>query len=264
MKKKLFYKVFIYFLSVSVLFLTSGFNSVMVQAKEVSLPIGEMVSKGTVKFETRENVWKNVESPHFPIFQGMKIKTEKGMAAIVLSDGCQIEIGPNSFFSVDQKDRIQLSQGSIEFRIPSVSELNFKVGNLSISKPRPLQASRAPTSTTPKSEETIGSIFVHSNGAVTIKNIQGNLSVLDENRVLLAGLSSKDSVTVPSTTVKTSPRTMTAQVGQTTGAAATTTGEFLGLSTWAWVGIAAAAGVVGAVVVVASQDDDHDRVAVCP
>jgi hypothetical protein len=243
----------------------NSFPRMIAEAKEVSLPIGEMVSKGTVKFETRENVWKNVESPHFPIFQGMKIKTEKGMAAIVLSDGCQIEIGPNSFFSVDQKDRIQLSQGSIEFRIPSVSELNFKVGNLSISKSRPLQASRAPTSTTPKNEETIGSITIHSNGAVTVKNVQGGLSVLDENRVILAALSFKDSVTLPSATVKTSPKTMMAQVGQTGATTTTTTGEFLGLSTWAWVGIGLAAVVAGVVVgVAASQGGDHDRVPLCP
>lgn len=266
MKRRLFYKVFVYFLSVSFLFLMSGFNSVMVEAKEVSLPIGEMVSKGTVKFEARENVWKNVESPHFPIFQGMKIKAEKGMAAIVLSDGCQIEIGPNSFFSVDQMDRIQLSQGSIEFRIPSVSELNFKVGNLSISKFRPLQASRTPISIAPKNEETIGSISIHSNGAVTVKNVRGGLSVLDENRVILAALSSKDSVTLPSTTVNTLPKTMTAQVGQTgaTTATTTTTGEFLGLSTWAWVGIISLAAVVGVVIAVAaSQRVDHDRVPLC-
>lgn len=109
------------------------------------------------------------------------------------------------------------------------------------------------------------SISVHSNGAVTIKNIQGNLSVLDENRVLLAGLSSKDSVTLPSTTVKTSPRTMTAQVGQTTGGTAATTGEFLGLSTWAWVGVALAAVVATGVVIAIAQDqdDDDDRVPIC-
>ena len=265
MEKRFVFKTFIYFLCISFLLITNGFHTMVAEAKGIDRPIGEMVSKGTVKFEARENVWKNVESPHFPIFQGMKIKTEKGMAAIVLSDGCQIEIGPNSFFSVDQMDRIQLSQGSIEFRIPPVSELNFKVGNLSISKSRHLQASRTPTSIAPKNEETIGSISIHSNGAVTVKNVRGGLFVLDENRVILAALSSKDSVTLPSTTVNTLPKTMTAQVGQTGATTTSTTGEFLGLSTWAWVGIISLAAVAGVVIAVAaSHDGHHDRVPLCP
>lgn len=256
-------KTLIYFLCVSFLLMMGQFHSMIAEAKEKVLPVGEMVSKGVVKFEGNGNVWRNVESSLFPVFPGMKIKTEKGNAAIVFSDGSQIEISPNSLFSVIQTGQIQLSQGSIEFRILSDSELNFKVGNLSVLKSRTLQASRTTTAAAPKSEETIGSISVHSNGAVTIKNIQGNLSVLDENRVLLAGLSSKDSVTLPSTTVKTSPRTMTAQVGQTTGGTAATTGEFLGLSTWAWVGVALAAVVATGVVIAVAHDDDDDRVPIC-
>jgi hypothetical protein len=259
-------KTLIYFLCVSFLLMMGQFHSMIAEAKEKVLPVGEMVSKGVVKYEAKESVWRNVESSLFPVFPGMKIKTEKGNAAIVFSDGSQIEISPNSLFSVIQTGQIQLSQGSIEFRILSDSELNFKVGNLSVLKSRTLQASRTTTAAAPKSEETIGSISVHSNGAVTVKNIQGNLSILDENHVLLAGLSSKDSVTLPSTTVKTSPRTMTAQVGQTTGTTTTTTtGEFLGLSTWAWVGIGLAAVVAtGIVIAVAQDDDDDDFVPICP
>ena len=242
------------------------FHSMIADAKEKVLPVGEMVSKGVVKYEAQGNVWRNVESSLFPVFPGMKIRTGKGNAAIVFSDGSQVEISPNSLFSVIQTGQIQLSQGSIEFRILSDSELNFKVGNLSVLKSRTLQASRTTTPAVPMKGEAVGSISVHSNGSVTVKNIQGNLSVLDENRVLLAALSSKDSVTLPSATVQTSPRTMTAQVGQTTGTTTTTTtGEFLGLSTWAWVGIALAAVVAtGVVIAVAAQDDDDDRVPICP
>jgi len=257
-------KTLIYFLCVSFLLMMGQFHSMIAEAKEKVLPAGEMVSKGVVKFEGNGNVWRNVESSLFPVFPGMKIKTEKGNAAIVFSDGSQIEISPNSLFSVIQTGQIQLSQGSIEFRILSDSELNFKVGNLSVLKSRTLQASRTTTAAAPKSEETIGSISVHSNGAVTIKNIQGNLSVLDENRVLLAGLSSKDSVTLPSTTGKTSPRTMTAQVGQTGATSDDDHREFLGLSTWAWVGVALAAVIATGVVIAIAHDDDDDRVPICP
>ncbi|MBM4277978.1 MAG: FecR domain-containing protein [Deltaproteobacteria bacterium] len=258
-------KVFIYFLCVTFLLMMGQFHWMVAVAKEKVLPIGEMVSKGTVKFEVRENAWRNVESSHFPIFPGVRIKTEKGNAAVIFSSGSQIEISPNSLFSVDQTDQIQLSQGSIEFRIPSNSEFNLKVGKLSISKSRAFQASRAPASTAPRSEETIGSISIHSNGAVTIKNIQGNLSILDENRVLLAGLSSKDSVTLPSTTVKTSPRVMTAQADETADTETAATGGFLGLSTWAWGGLIGGVVLLGTVVAIRSaQDDDKDRVPICP
>ena len=149
MKKRFGLNVFIYFLCVSFLIMMSGFPRTIAEAKEKGLPIGEMVSKGEVKFEARENVWKGVESSHFPIFQGTKIKTEKGIAIVTLSNNSQIEVSPNSLFSLDQDDRFVLSQGSIEFRIPSASEINFKVGNLSILKSRTLQATKDPSAAPP-------------------------------------------------------------------------------------------------------------------
>ena len=57
----------------------------------------------------------------------------------------------------------------------------------------------------------MGSISIHSNGSVTVKSVQGDLSVLNEDRVVLAGLSSKDSITIPSTTVAGPSRVMVAQ-----------------------------------------------------
>lgn len=139
----------------------NGFPEMAAEAKERGFPIGEMVSKGEVKFEARENVWKKVESSHFPIFQGTKIKTDKGIAVIALSDNSQIEVGANSLFSFDQNDRFVLFQGSIEFRIPSDSEINFKVGNFSILKSRVLQATKDPSAAPPNGEETIGSANIH-------------------------------------------------------------------------------------------------------
>lgn len=215
MKKGMFFKTFVYFLSISFLLLMNGFPRIAAEAKERGIPIGEMVSKGEVSFEARENVWKKVEPSHFPIFQGVKIKTEKGLASIALGNNSHIEVGQNSFFSFDQIDRLQLCQGGINFRISPDAELNFKIGNLLVTKSRSLQASKGPIVASPKSEEVIGSIFIHSNGAATVKSTRGQFVILNQDRAVLASLSSPDSVTIPSTTVKTTPKTMVAQAGTT-------------------------------------------------
>jgi hypothetical protein len=234
MKKGLLHKSFIYFLSISFLLMMSGFQSFLAEAKEASIPIGEMISKGGVKFEARENVWKEVESTHFPIFQGQRIRTEKGAAIITHSNDSQIEVGSNSLFSFDQNDRFILSQGNIEFRLSS-SEMNFRVGNLSILKSRSLQATKSPSVTSVKDEEAMGSIIIHSNGSATIKSIQGKLSVLDQDHVVLASLSSGQSVTIPSITVGGPPRVMVAQVGGEEAGGGEGKG-ILGLgTTWDWV-----------------------------
>jgi hypothetical protein len=265
MEKRLFYKVFVYFLSVSFFFLMSGFNSLMVEAKEISFPIGEMVSKGTVKFEARENVWKDVEPSNFPIFQGTKIKTEKGMAVMILRNNSQIEVSPDSLFFFDQDSRLILSRGSIEFRIPYTSEISFRVGNISISKSRTLEAAKTPSAVSLKNEETMGTISIHSNGSVTVKSVQGNLSLVNQDRVVLAGLSSKDSVTIPSVTVGKAPRVMVAQAGLT-GTTSEESEGFLGIPTWGWIGIGIGSAVIAGVVIIASKGGGggHDYVAVCP
>jgi hypothetical protein len=213
MKEKYGLRVFIYFLCVSFLITMSGFPRMVAEAKERVLPVGEMVSKGEVKFEARENVWKGVESSHFPIFRGTRVKVEKGIAFITLSNNSQIEVSPNSLFSLDQKDQLVLSQGSIGFRIPSTSEINFKVGNLSILKSRTLQAAKDPSTAYPSNEETIGSISIHGNGSVTVKSVKGKLTIMNQDRAVLSSLSSKDSVTIPSITVGGEPPVMVAQVG---------------------------------------------------
>ncbi len=211
--KRRAYKAFVYFLSISFFLLTSGFPAIAASPADRSLPIGEMVSKGEVNFEARENVWKKVEPSHFSVFQGVKVKTGKGMAGIALGDDSRIEVGQGSLFSFDQKDRLQLLQGQVNFRVAPNGELNFKIGSLLVTRTRPLHASKGPVANAPKNEETIGSIVNHSNGAATVKSIRGQLSVIDQNRAVLASISSKDTVIIPSSTVKGKPRTMVAQVG---------------------------------------------------
>ena len=262
MKKRFGFKVFIYFLCISFLIMMDGFPRTVTEAKEKGLPVGEMVSKGEVKFEARENVWKGVEPSHFPIFQGTRIKTEKGIAFVTLSNNSQIEVSPYCLFSFDQNDQFILSQGSIQFRIPSTSEINFKVGNLSILKSRALQATKDPSAAPPSSEETIGSISIHANGSVTVKCIQGKLTIMDQGRVVLAALSSKDSVTIPSTTVGGKPPVIVAQVGEVTAAAGAET--FLGISTGGWVAIIAGAAAIGGIVAAGISGAEAERAPVCP
>jgi hypothetical protein len=213
MEKRFFYRLFIYFICVSFLIMMNGFPGMIAEAKGKGIPLGEMVSNGEVKFEARENVWKGVEPSQFPLFQGTKIRTEKGLALVTLSNDSQIEVSPNSLFSLDQEGRFVLSQGSIEFRIPSASEISFKVGQLSISKSRVLQAAKGLSAVPARSEETIGSIYIHTNGSVTIKSAQGKLTVTNQDQIVLASLSSKDSITIPSSAIGVKPPVMVAQAG---------------------------------------------------
>ena len=241
-------KLFIWFLCVSFIYLMSGFPQAIAAAKEGGLPLGEMVSTGEVKFEARENVWKDVEPSHFPVFCCMKIKTENGGAVLALRDNCQIEAGQGSLFFIDQGNQFHLMRGEIDFRIPSRSEMVFEVGTLSIIRSGThLAASSNTLHASPQVEDTIGSIAIHPNGSVSVKTIQGNLSILNNERNVLASLSGKDAVTVPSVMVSRKDTTVVAQAGSTDQDQATGTtgsgGTFLGLSggTWMWIGIGALA-----------------------
>jgi len=111
-----------------------------------------------------------------------------------------------------------------------------------------LQASPNPLAVSPKGEATIGSILVHSNGAVTVNNLRGSLSVLNQEGVVLASLSSKDTVTLPSVTVKTPPKVMVAQAGDKTSDAEPESRKFLGIGTWGWVAILGGVAVVAVAV----------------
>jgi len=264
MERGFAFKVWVYLLCVSFLFLASGFHTMVGEAKEMGRPLGEMVSRGEVKFESRKAVWKNVELSQFPIFPGMRIKTGKGASLITLEGNRQIEVRKNSFLSFDRSDEIQLTQGTIDFRLPSTAELSFKVGDLTVIQPKSLQASKNPLPVSPKSEATIGSISVHSNGAITIKSLQGSLSVLNQERVVLAALSSKDTVTFPSVTVKVPPREMLAQAGKKTINLDPHSSNFLGIPDWGWVAIVCGVAITASVVIIAATGDGGGDGLSCP
>ena len=252
MKRRFACKLWVYFLCVSLLLLTSGFHTMVAEAAQMGRPLGEMVSTGEVKFESRKSVWKDVELSQFPVFPGVRIKTGKGASLMTLGGNRQIEVGENSLLSFDRNDQMQLAEGTVRFRLPPTAEMSFKVGDLTVIQSKPLQASQESLAVSPKSEATIGSISVHSNGAVTVKSLQGSLSVLNQERIVLAALSSKDTVTLPSVTVKGPPRVMVAQAGETTSVPGEEPWSFLGLGTWWWVGIATAVVVVAVVVALAA------------
>jgi hypothetical protein len=237
------------------------------KAKETNPVIGEMISRGEVKFESRQNVWKIVEPSHFPIFEGIKIKIGKGASIITLENNSQVEVGQNSLLSFDRSDQIGLIEGTVDFRFPPTAELSFKVEGLTVIKHRSLQASKNPVPVSPNGEDTIGSISVHPNGAITVKSIRGSLAVLNQGRVILAALSPENTVTLPSATVKVPPRKMLAQAGKKTINLDPKSSNFLGIPDWGWAAIVTAVGITASIVVIAATNDgDGDRVAIpiCP
>ena len=251
MKRGFAFKAWVYFLCVSFLLLANGFHTMIAEAKEMGRPLGEMVSRGEVKFESRKSVWKNVELSQFPIFPGVRIKTEKGASLITLEGNRQIEVGENSLLSFDQNDQMHLTQGTINFRLPSTAELSFKVADLTVIQSKSLQASKNPSAVSPENEATIGSILVHSNGAVTVKSLRGSLSVLNQERVVLASLFSKDTVTLPSVSVKARQEVMVAQTGKKSNASDPESSKFLGIETWVWLAVGSA--VVAATTITVAQ-----------
>jgi hypothetical protein len=243
-------KAWVYFLCVSFLLLTSGFHTMVAEAKEIGRPLGDMLSPGDAMFESRGGVWKNVEVFEFPIFPGVRMKTVESPSLVTLQGNRQIDVGENSLFSFDRNDQMELTQGSIEFRLPLTTELSFNVGELTVTS-KPL-------------EVTIGSISVHSNGAVTIKCYEGSLSVLNQERVVLAALSSEDKVTLPSVIVK-GPKVMVAQGDEKTSDSDDEGRRFLGIPWWIWAvgGVVIAAAII-TIAVTSGGGHGGSRGPVCP
>ncbi len=263
MKRGMIRRVSVYFLCISFLLMMNGFHGIVVFAGERIVAIGEMISDGDVTFEARKGTWKEVEPSHFPIFPGMKIKTGKGRAVVALSGGSRVEIGPDSVCSFERGDALLLSRGQIGFRIPASSELGLKAGNLSILRSSPFQASTVPLGAG-RSEEIIGSISLHENGAVTVNSIQGKLTVVNQERAVLAALSTKESITVPSGVTGVKPRVMVAQAPGALGGIGGGLGG-VGLGGGLLLGGLLVGGAVTTVVVVGNKNNNNkDKNPACP
>ena len=88
-----------------------------------------------------------------------------------------------------------------------------------------------------KDKESAGSILMHSKGSVTVKSVQGSISVAKDDGALLASLSSGESITLPSVVAGSKSPTMMANTELKWTEGPIEEG-FLGLSAWTWVGIA--------------------------
>jgi hypothetical protein len=214
MRQGLSYRGFVCFLCFSFLLMVSGIPKVLAETEQRDLLIGEMISTGEVKFEAREEVWEKVESFHFPMFRGVRVRTDKGQAFIALDNNSQIEVGQNSIFSFQQSNQFHLLQGQVSFHIPSGAELVFRVGDLSIGKVHPKEVSNRPLPVSPAGKETVGSITLHSGGSVTVVGIRGPLFIQDHDRAVLAAVSSGESLTIPSVTASRKQGNILAQVGE--------------------------------------------------
>jgi hypothetical protein len=263
MKKGLIFKMFIYFLSVSFLLLMNEFPRMIAEANQKAIPVAQMISRGGVTFEVNENAWEKVETP-FPVFEGMKIRTEKGEAVLALAEKTRIEIGSDSLFYFDQRDQFNLLQGKISFRIQPDVPLRFKVGSLWISKPYPLQSAKGSSVLVTKDKEFAGSILTHSKGSVTVKSTQGPLYVTSQDGTVLASLSTGESITLPSVVVSPKSPTMMANAEPKSTTAPAEEG-FLGVSTWTWVAlVAVVAAAVTVVSIAATRSSGGGEAPACP
>jgi hypothetical protein len=206
-------KTFVWFLCLSFLLTMSGVPSVTADTTG-DLPFGEMISQGVVQFEAREDVWKEVESIHFPLFHGVRIRTGKGRALIVLGNYSQIDVGPDSLFSFQEMNQFHLLRGQVSFRVPSGADLVFRVGELSIGRVYPMQVSEGSVQLASEQSEIVGSMALRSNGSVTVAGILGPLSIENRDRAVLAVVSPGESVTIPSVTVSGQQKRLLAQVGE--------------------------------------------------
>ncbi|MBP1716551.1 MAG: hypothetical protein H6Q42_4754, partial [Deltaproteobacteria bacterium] len=212
------FKIFTCFVCFSFLLFAGGIASLHAEGKKGAPPVGEMISRGIVKYQVGENLWKRVEASSFPIFQGMTIKTEKGTAIVSLSDKNQIELGPDSVLYFEEKEQIRLSKGSLNFRISPSRVMRLCAGNFMVVGTSALHASKGLASVS-KAEEATGSLSIHSNSAVTIQGIQGHLTLLNQERTVMATIAPKESLTLPAAAGAKSgkektPAVQMAQVGE--------------------------------------------------
>ncbi|MGQ9646958.1 MAG: hypothetical protein ACUVWO_10510 [Thermodesulfobacteriota bacterium] len=250
----------------------------IVQGKEANFPIGEVFFRGAVKLEVKEKSWKNMDSSNFPVFEKRGIKTEQGTGMVTLRNGCHLEVAQNSMISLEQADRAYLLKGRVDFRIPSGREMRIRVGSLTVLKPQIQQASRATAVVAARNEDTLGSISLHPNGSVTIRNLQGSLSVLDQDRRVIATVASKESITIPATLASGRSNQMVAQAGEgkeerkrrTAGVINIIDEEwtYLGLNTFEWIAVHYGAALLGGLIYAYWPERDKDRrgeqVPICP
>jgi hypothetical protein len=111
---------------------------------------------------------------------------------------------------------------------------------------------------------------MHSNGSVTVKSVQGSISVTNGEGSLLASLSTGESITLPSVIAspKSPPKSpmMLAQ-NEPKWTEGPVEEGFLGISnnTWIWIGVGVGvAALIAGIAIGASGGGDHEAVSICP
>jgi len=250
MRRGFIFKNLTFFICVSFFLQMGGYSEIFAEEKGKVFPIGGMVSRGEVQFEAKEKIWKKVEPSFFPVFQGSKIKTEKGAAIISLVNDNQIEMGPNTILFFDGGSQIRLLQGHINFRIGSPEGISIKVGKVTVANSPYSHVASTRISVSKKKAADIGTVILHSNDTVTIQSNQGQFFVFNQKRVTLASLSTKESLRIPSNFIENPPaerdqKMIFAQVGEIPPSPEEET--YLGLSKWTWAaiggGVLAVAGI---------------------
>jgi hypothetical protein len=165
--------------------------------RELDLPIGTVISQGNVKMEVRDKVWRTLESSYSPILKGKKIRIENGTARMSLSNNSLIEAGPNCLLSFEDESQLNLLGGGIHFRIPATAQMNFRIGALSVRKPHRLTSQKGLTTALIREEGSEGFLFLHPDGSLKVRSVQGSLSILDHENRALTTLSSDESITIP-------------------------------------------------------------------
>lgn len=264
MKKK-FFKIFTWFLCLLQIFIWGGFLPTLSWAKDRNPPMGEIIVRGEVQYEGKENSWKNIEFSYFPLFPGMKIKTKKGLANIFLRDHTNVELNKDTSILIADINNLRLLQGRIDFRIPAQANLKLHLGNLIVQKTSLRQAAQG---NYPAGEEVLGTITLHPHGAVTINNMKGNISVLDQNQQVLAALSPRDSLTIPSSLAHNPPQEKIApikiaQVGEEEIAAEPEKYAGISVKTWGIISLAAL-GATGALIAAGGGGGGGGGAPACP
>jgi len=164
--------------------------------REMDLPIGTVISQGNIKMEVKDKVWRTLESSYSPILKGKKIKIGNGSARISLLNNSLIEVSPNSLLSFEHEGQLNLLEGGIHFKIPATAQMNLKIGALSVRKPHRLTSQKGLTTALIREEESEGFLFLHPDGSLRVRSVQGSLSILDHENRVLTTLSSNEPITI--------------------------------------------------------------------
>ena len=210
------YKGFICFLCMVSFFMGSGVQELW-SASEENPPIGEMVWKGNVSVAKQEERWGRMKERPFPIFKGSKVRTECGMATVTLTNDYQIVVLPYSQVVFPDLEQVIFKEGEVNFRVPTASRTRLSVESLGTVNSFYLDDSKIGSPQPPDKKESLGTVHLSSGGSLTLRNRQGSIFVIDQDRKVVASLSSGESVRIPPAKVSGRERVRVDQVKKTQG-----------------------------------------------